>query len=492
MIHIELNRDVFEYDIRSLVKAFYPEEKLIVTKGESIEKMEITFKLRVCYNPENITISMEDKNQVFIQEEASAQRVWIESEDLDECRNYKNIVKRLLYLILEKYSKKTLLWGTLTGIRPTKIPMGLLEKGTQDHLIKAYMEKEYLCSSDKADLCIEIAKREKEILQAIDYKNGYSLYIGIPFCPSTCLYCSFTSYSIEKYKDYVEDYLVALFKEIDYAAASFRDRKLISIYLGGGTPTTLGPEQLERLLLKIRTSFSLENVRELTVEAGRPDSITEEKLVVLKKQGVTRISINPQTMNLRTLEVIGRKHTVDQINEAFQMARETGHNNINMDIILSLPGEGCKEVLHTLEEINKLEPESLTVHTLAIKRAAGLTIYKDQYKGTMVGDAKEMLSIAREYAQTAGYVPYYLYRQKNMADNLENIGYAKKGKEGIYNILIMEEKHTIMALGAGASSKFVFLDEERIERSENVKSVKDYIVRIEDMIQRKKRWIERD
>lgn len=490
MIRIELSKDEFEYDIRSLVKAFYPEENLIVVKEETQETNDSVFKLIVNYNPNDITILIKEKNLLLMEQKIGTESIFKEESTVDERKNYKNILKKLLYHVLVKYSSKSLSWGTLTGIRPTKIPMKMLEEGLNENTIKQFMQKEYLCTEEKINLCVDIAKKEHEILSSIDYKNGYSVYIGIPFCPSTCLYCSFPSYSIEKYGDYVEAYLTALFREIDFVAECFKNKKLITIYLGGGTPTTLTAEQLEQLLVKIKTSFSMENVRELTVEAGRPDSITIEKLIVLKRQGVTRISINPQTMNQDTLDVIGRKHTVNQIVEAFHMAREAGHNNINMDIILSLPGESCHEVRHTLKEIDKLKPDSLTVHTLAIKRAANLNIFREKYESMAPTDTTKMLSITREYAESVGYIPYYLYRQKNMADNLENIGYSIKGKEGIYNILIMEEKHTIMALGAGASSKFVFPKENRIERSENVKSIKDYIERVDEMIHRKKIWID--
>jgi oxygen-independent coproporphyrinogen-3 oxidase len=225
------------------------------------------------------------------------------------------------------------------------------------------------------------------------------------------------------------------------------------------------------------------------VEAGRPDSITADKLKVLKTHGVSRISINPQSMRQKTLDVIGRKHSVEQVIEAFYMARELGHENINMDIIIGLPGENKEDVAYTLREIDKLKPDSLTVHTLAIKRAARLNLEKARYQDMVPMDTKEMLRLTSNYAKGANYLPYYLYRQKNMADNLENIGYAKYGKEGLYNILIMEEKQTILALGAGALSKFVFHEENRIERVENVKNLKDYIERIDEMIERKRNFL---
>lgn len=507
MIQVELSIDEFAYDVRSLVQAFYPDKKLeFIENGASQENSRkdpnVEGKILIIYTRSSIGISL-FKNEIPIlvkTVEIGYTSDTCSTEDFqdklsltfEQRKVYKNKLKRLLYSMLAEATNQTLPWGTLTGIRPTKIPMKMLEEGFSVSNIKQYMLEEYLCSKDKVDLCVNIARKEYDILQDMDYKNGYSIYIGIPFCPTTCLYCSFTSYSIEKYADQVEAYLEALFKEIDEISLQVHGKKLITVYLGGGTPTTLSAKQLERLLIKIKSSFSMEYVRELTVEAGRPDSINREKLQVLKELGVTRISINPQTMRQKTLDVIGRRHTVEQIIEAFHMAREVGHDNINMDLILGLPGENCMDVAYTLDEIHKLKPDSLTIHTLALKRAARLNTHKEQYSDMAPTDTIKMLTLSREYAKTAGYDPYYLYRQKNMADNLENIGYSKIGKEGIYNILIMEEKHTIIALGAGASSKFVFENGELIKRSENVKSVKDYIERVNEMIDRKHLLIERN
>ena len=391
--------------------------------------------------------------------------------------------------MLSSISKKEIPWGVLTGIRPTKIIYDMLEEGMNENEIHEKMKKEFLISKEKLDLCISIASRERKLLNDIDYKNGYSLYIGIPFCPSTCLYCSFTSFSLEKFASRVDDYLNALEKEIIFGASCFPNKKLTTVYLGGGTPTTLSEKQLDRLLGLIRLHYDFTYVREFSVEAGRPDSITKKKLEVLKKWGVDRISINPQTMQQRTLDLIGRGHTVEQINQAFDLARQTGHNNINMDIIIGLPGETPDDVQDTLEKIKHLNPDSLTVHTLALKRAARLNTEKELYKGIEAKDVPGMLKVSMEFARDNGYIPYYLYRQKNMADNLENIGYARYGKEGLYNILIMEEKQTILALGAGGVSKFVFRDGGRIERVENVKSLVDYISRTDEMIKRKEDFI---
>lgn len=476
MVYINLSEEKYRYDVHSLVKAFFPQEQVKVIVNENQQSP--------AYTAEDLVISIDYEN--------SDLQINARQEESNLYRNNisgplgKNPLKRALYECLHNITGKQLPWGTLTGVRPTKIAFEKMEQNVEEGQIKSYMEEEYLCSKEKVELSLTVARRELTLLREMDYQNGYSIYIGIPFCPSTCLYCSFTSYSLEKSGAWVEKYLEALYKEITYAGKCGLNKKLTTIYLGGGTPTTLTASQLDGLLTHIGKSFDFTYVLEYTVEAGRPDSITEDKLRVLKKHGVTRISINPQTMSQNTLDLIGRKHTVGQVMDAFHLARSCGHDNINMDIIIGLPGEGCEEVAHTLEEINKLKPDSLTVHTLAIKRAARLNTEKESYIDLVPKDTTKALILTRQYAKDAGYLPYYLYRQKNMADNLENIGYAHYGKEGLYNILIMEEKQTILALGAGALSKFVFHKENRIERVENVKSLKDYIERIDEMIERKR------
>lgn len=499
MIQIILSDKAYENDVYSLVKAFYPEEKIKVYGNDEAIQGETDIIITMSFSEEKITIAIQYESG-----DETLQSTEIEALAKSKV-HYKNAMKRFLYSMLSSAPlceesqwvnshsdtfHRELPWGILTGIRPTKLVYEMLEKGFDDVSIHRKMKEEYLCSDLKISMSIRIAKREMELLNEMDYQNGYSLYIGIPFCPSTCLYCSFTSYSISKFSDYVDEYLKALEKEIIYGATCFPDKKLTTVYFGGGTPTTLTAEQLDRLLGIVKTHFDFTNVKEFCVEAGRPDSITREKLLVLKKWGVDRISINPQSMQQKTLDLIGRKHTVEQIKEAFHLARETGHENINMDIIIGLPGENPKDVTDTLAQIKVLNPDSLTVHTLALKRAARLTIEKENYTDKKATEVPEMLEETIRFAEENDYLPYYLYRQKNMADNLENIGYSKFGKEGLYNILIMEEQQTILALGAGAMSKFVFQDEHRIERVDNVKSITDYIGRIDEMVQRKKDFID--
>ena len=398
----------------------------------------------------------------------------------------KDNIKYALYQLLVKLTGRTLPWGNLTGIRPAKLAMGMIESGMKNTEAAREMRERYLVSPQKTALAITIANREREILKDIDYENGYSLYIGIPFCPSICLYCSFSSYPLERWRKYVEDYLDALIKEIQAVSKMMKNRKLDTVYIGGGTPTTLEPDQLRRLLGAITEYFPCEELEEFTVEAGRPDSITLEKLQAIREFPVTRISVNPQTMNQETLDIIGRRHTVEQTKEAFHLARELGYDNINMDLIVGLPGEDIHMVERTLEQVRELAPDSITVHSLAVKRAARLNIFKEKYQEMSFENNQEIMDMAMNCARECGMGPYYLYRQKNMSGNLENVGYAKEDKAGIYNILIMEEKQSIIAAGAGASTKFVFEDGARIERAENVKDVTNYISRIDEMIERKR------
>ena len=400
----------------------------------------------------------------------------------------RNVFKRMMYDMLKKLTGRELPWGTLTGVRPTKIVYTLLEDGKNDHEIRDYLKKEYYVSEKKGDLAIKVASNEKRLLEKLDYNNGYSLYAGIPFCPTTCLYCSFTSYPLAVWKDRVDTYVDAMLKELEFTSRLMKDKKLDTFYMGGGTPTTLEPEQLDRVLSFFEEHFDTTGLKEYTIEAGRPDSITRDKLLIMKKHGVDRISINPQTMNDDTLKLIGRHHTVEQIKEAFTLARECGFDNINMDLIIGLPGETREYIETTMREVALLAPDSLTVHSLAIKRAARLNIFWEKYKDYAMVNTDDIINMTADCASAMGMEPYYLYRQKNMAGNFENVGYSKPGREGIYNILIMEEKQTIMAVGAGASTKVVFPEENRIERVENVKDVTTYIENIDEMIDRKRRF----
>ena len=484
MIIVRLNRPEFEYDIHSLVKAFYPKQDVSVTAEEKTYEEPAVWEMQLSYLDNSIRIAWWENG-----EEAAHELPGREfSVDFSDRSAVKNTLKQNLYEMLSGYTGESLPWGTLTGIRPTKIPMKLLEEGADRDAIASYMKETYLASDEKIRLSIDIAERELKLLSKIDYENGYSLYIGIPFCPTTCLYCSFTSYPLSAWAKRVDAYLDALEYEIDYVAVKFAGKRLNAIYIGGGTPTTLEPYQLDRLIRKIKCSFDLSDCLEFTVEAGRPDSITREKLLVLRRHGISRISINPQTMKDETLRLIGRHHTVEQTRESFLLARELGFDNINMDLILGLPGEDLTDVRRTMEQIRELKPDNITVHSLALKRAARLNMFKENYKDYRMVNTQEHMELVVSCAREMGLSPYYLYRQKSMAGNLENVGYAAHGKAGVYNILIMEEKQTIVACGAGSITKRVSSD-GRIERCENVKDVALYIEKIDEMIDRKRRLL---
>ena len=483
--YVESDRENYEYDIHSLIKAFYPEKQVKVASGEKLRLENVVPSIRIHVGEKEASFENMDPDRYVLYRMTDAEADQCEAEG----KYFKNVFKRFLYQALSELTGKTLPWGNLTGIRPTKIAMELLERGNTDREIVDFMEKEHFVSEKKAKLSLEIAKREKEILQTLHYENGYSLYIGIPFCPTTCLYCSFTSYPVCVWEKRMDEYLDCLIKEIDYVAEAFRDQVLDTIYIGGGTPTSLSPERLERLLTKLEETFDVCSLKEFTVEAGRADSITREKLEVIKRHHVTRISVNPQTMKDETLKLIGRQHTVAQVIEAFHMAREVGFDNINMDLILGLPGETPQDVAATIEAVKKLDPDNLTVHSLAVKRASKLHQWIEENGLDTIRNTDETMDIAAAGAQAMEMQPYYLYRQKNMSGNFENTGYAKEGKNGIYNILIMEEKQTIVALGAGSITKRVFPD-GRIERCDNVKDVALYIERIDEMIERKRRLFE--
>ena len=472
MIRIQVNNEMFAYDMYHIIKAFCPGKTIEQTVHESSEY--------------TVHIKLEE------------QTLHIHNDELLKCldrKSKKRYVNLKVYEWMKELTTRELSWGIMTGVRPTKPMMKLIEDGMSDEEVIRWMQTNYRVSDAKADLGLAVAKKEKELLEQLDYKDGYSLYVGIPFCPSICSYCSFSSYPLALWKRRVDEYLDAVCKELSFIASVSQDKKLNTIYIGGGTPTTLEAEQLDRLLTHMETYFSYADLKEITVEAGRPDSITREKLEVLKKHNIGRISINPQTMQQKTLDVIGRKHSVEDVRRVYEMARELGFHNINMDLIAGLPGESAEDMKDTLEQIQAMGPDSLTVHALAMKRASRLT-QEAKLQVQSSETLSQMIEMAGTYAKEMQLTPYYLYRQKNIAGNFENVGYAKVDKAGIYNILIMEEKQSIVAVGAGASTKIVIpenqvvLDEKtgnpkRIIRSENVKDVEQYIRRIDEMIERK-------
>ena len=396
----------------------------------------------------------------------------------------KDAVKRQIYRDLKALTGKQPKWGILTGIRPVKMAGELVRKTGDPAKARRILLDDYLMSPEKADLVLEIYQYQQEITGR-PKDNSLSLYLGIPFCPTRCLYCSFTSNQVKKPE--IDRYLEALFHEIEFAGKGITEDgyEIESIYIGGGTPTTLDEEQLEAFLQKITEQFDLSKVKEFTVEAGRPDTITAGKLEVMKRYGVDRISINPQTMKQETLDIIGRAHTVDDVEAAFAVAKEHGPGIINTDLIAGLPGEDFADFKRSLDRIVELGVGNITLHTLAVKRASRLKEMDGEFNYRNEELREEMLSYAME-TLAKGYRPYYLYRQKHTSGNTENIGFCRDDAASVYNIRIMEEAQSILALGAGGISKIWFPAENRLERVANVSNYEIYIERIDEMTERKK------
>ena len=390
-----------------------------------------------------------------------------------------------LYNLLTAYTGMTPSWGILTGVRPIKLFRKLTEQYGLEHT-KEYFKNSLLVSDEKISLAEETEKNERAIL-SLSENNSYSLYVSIPFCPSRCSYCSFVSQSVEKAKKLIEPYVDLLCKELEYTAkiASDLNLKLETVYIGGGTPTTLNAQQLEKLIAVINKNFPMEQCKEFTVEAGRPDTVTEDKLKALIAGGVNRISINPQTMNDDILIDIGRKHTAQQTIDAFKLARKVGFTHINMDLIVGLPNEDFNSFKNTLDIITALDPESITVHTLSMKRSAYLTAQGMQLLKHDAEQASKMHTYCRQLLAQHSLRPYYLYRQSRMVGNLENIGYAKKEYDGLYNVYVMDETHTILGCGAGAVTKLKDPATGILQRIFNYKYPYEYNNSFGEMLKRK-------
>ncbi len=427
----------------------------------------------------------------YVQGNLSLQEEIIDKDILDSRYTEENIEKRVreriklsLYRVISKYSNKELSpWGILVGVRPTKLVHYLVDKAYSYERIKEQLQNVYGLAPEKIRLLIEVVKLERSYLPTTEEaQNRISIYLGIPFCPTRCNYCSFAAYPFKQHQKYLKDFLKAVHYEIKEMGRAINRLGLIvdTIYIGGGTPTVFSRLQLEKIIKELQKYFSSSRLKEFTVEAGRADTITREKLEMMYKLGIDRISINPQTMNQKTLDKIGRQHTVQEVYTAFKTAREVGFTNINMDLIVGLPGERSVEIKRTLEQILQLNPDSLTVHTMAIKRAAKMRNNLDQSKLSTSNEVEEMFALTKEAASQMKLKPYYMYRQKNMIGNLENIGYSRAGQESIYNILMMEERETIIALGGGGITKFVNPQNWRLSRLVNPKFPQQYINQVQE------------
>ncbi|MCH1961194.1 coproporphyrinogen dehydrogenase HemZ [Romboutsia hominis] len=485
MIGVVLKGHDYKYEVAELIKLFTTDFEFVERKSfgriltNTLLKYNDTIIAKTEYY-ENYDLKYEFRDHINIS--------GLNEQEIKKAT--KETIKRSIFKVLKNRLNSYVPWGILTGIRPVKIVHTLLDQDVDEESIRKILKEKYYIMDEKIDLSLEIAKRERIFIYPID-KNKISLYVGIPFCPTRCYYCSFPANPLKQFGHLRKEYVDKLIEEIKGLSKILKDtnKEIETLYIGGGTPTALEKEELDTLITALFKELDLSTIKEFTVEAGRPDTITREKLEVLKKHNVDRISINPQTMNDETLAKIGRDHTVADIVDCFNMARAIGFDNINMDIILGLVDEDLDMVRNTLEEIKKLSPESLTVHTLAVKRASNLKENLDKYELTRYEEMIKMIDLSMEYARDMGLNPYYMYRQKHMLGNLENIGYAKEGYECIYNIQIMEEKQSNYAVGAGSISKFVYVDEDRIERVDNVKNVEQYIDRVDEMIERKRKEI---
>ena len=457
----------FQYEIERLFRSFFPPVKISL----STEKADATgdYCLTERIFGKDITLSVElraDGRRYSLSQEAAADTPEKEQE---------RIMSVLLYRILREYTEKDMPWGILTGVRPVKLLSQYGDGEAQEKLLVA---------PEKLALARRIENVQKPMIAAIP-PNSYSLYVSVPFCPTRCSYCSFVSHSVDKAAARMDEYVQKLCEELAQTAVTAKQLglQLDTIYFGGGTPTTLSAEQL-RTVFGALDAFDCSHVREFTVEAGRPDTITRERLEVIKAAGADRISVNPQTMRDSVLEAIGRRHTARQTEEAYALAREVGFRCINMDLIAGLPTDDADGFRYSLDRVRALAPENITVHSLSLKRAATLFHEQDRKTG---GGAAEMIEYTHKALQEDGYAPYYLYRQKNTADNQENTGYALPATESLYNMYIMEELQTILAVGAGASTKLVDIDSGRIERIANHKFPYEYLDRFTDIIQLKQR-----
>ena len=468
---IKICEAVSEYEINELVKLFLPNEEFSIETDGALDNRQ---SFSVVFENERIS--------------RSASEFFYRGQPPDDKKELKNTIKRGLYESLSRTRNDRPPWGILTGVKPVKILRELSQKGMSRREMMGFMREYYYLREDKIQLLMETLEHQLPLIEPSS-ERGVGLYIGIPFCPTRCVYCSFPSNLLKEGE--MKRYLEALFEEIRFAGEEMGRRGLYpeSIYIGGGTPTTLSAGQLQELLSLLFHCFSMENCMEFTVEAGRPDTITEEKLRVIRSFGIRRISINPQSMNQRTLDLIGRSHGVEEIYRAYEMARKSGIEIINMDLIAGLPEEDETLFLNTVERIRDLEPENITIHTLALKRASRLKEQDSHYNYREAHRLSAMVERSREMMTQSGYAPYYLYRQKYMVGNFENIGYSKEGFQCLYNIRTMDERQTMIALGAGGISKICFPGENRIERSANVSNYEIYIERIGEMKERKAREI---
>lgn len=461
----------FHFELENLTRLFFPNEKITVIRDFSEPQPPYIYT----EVSDKITISVNIGS--FNKSETAVKKLTDDDNEL--------VSAQLLYKLLCDFTGLTQPWGILTGVRPVKLLRRLAEESNEEQAVKKF-ENDFFVSNEKIALSRETEHNERKILE-LSKPESFSLYVGIPFCPSRCSYCSFVMASIERAEKLIEPYTKLLCEEIKRTAeiANKLGLRLETVYFGGGTPTTLSAEQLDTVLGTVNKSFDMSTCREFTVEAGRPDTIDIAKLFALKENKVDRISINPQTTNDEVLKTIGRKHTAQQFFDAFELARKCGFDNINTDLIAGLPTDTPESFKNSLDSIVRLNAECITVHTLCMKRASRLTTEGVTLDLQQARDAREMLAYTQNILGQNEYIPYYMYRQSRMVGNLENVGWSKKGFESLYNVYVMDETHTILACGSGGVTKLKRNNPDYLERIFNFKYPYEYIDRFDELIQRK-------
>lgn len=461
----------FHFELENLTRLFFPNEKITVIRDFSEPQPPYIYT----EVSDKITISVNIGS--FNKSETAVKKLTDDDNEL--------VSAQLLYKLLCDFTGLTQPWGILTGVRPVKLLRRLAEESNEEQAVKKF-ENDFFVSNEKIALSRETEHNERKILE-LSKPESFSLYVGIPFCPSRCSYCSFVMASIERAEKLIEPYTKLLCEEIKRTAeiANKLGLRLETVYFGGGTPTTLSAEQLDTVLGTVNKSFDMSTCREFTVEAGRPDTIDIAKLFALKENKVDRVSINPQTVNDEVLKTIGRKHTAQQFFDAFELARKCGFDNINTDLIAGLPTDTPESFKNSLDSIVRLNAECITVHTLCMKRASRLTTEGVTLDLQQARDAREMLAYTQNILGQNEYIPYYMYRQSRMVGNLENVGWSKKGFESLYNVYVMDETHTILACGSGGVTKLKRNNPDYLERIFNFKYPYEYIDRFDELIQRK-------
>lgn len=461
----------FHFELENLTRLFFPNEKITVIRDFSEPQPPYIYT----EVSDKITISVNIGS--FNKSETAVKKLTDDDNEL--------VSAQLLYKLLCDFTGLTQPWGILTGVRPVKLLRKLAEESNEEQAVKKFLN-DFFVINEKIALSRETEHNERKILE-LSRPESFSLYVGIPFCPSRCSYCSFVMASIERAEKLIEPYTKLLCEEIKRTAeiANKLGLRLETVYFGGGTPTTLSAEQLDTVLRTVNKCFDMSTCREFTVEAGRPDTIDSAKLFALKENKVDRISINPQTTNDEVLKTIGRKHTAQQFFDAFELARKCGFDNINTDLIAGLPTDAPESFKNSLDSIVKLNAECITVHTLCMKRASRLTTEGVTLDLQQARDAREMLAYTQNILGQNEYIPYYMYRQSRMVGNLENVGWSKRGFESLYNVYVMDETHTILACGSGGVTKLKRNNPDYLERIFNFKYPYEYIDRFDELIQRK-------